>query len=578
MGIIDETLVINGTRQAEEDLRRVAGAAGTASTAMHAAGQAGHSASGGMASIAQQMPDVISQLSSGTGALQVFTQQGLQVVQSNQALLASLSSMMPALAALGVAAAALSTAFFRLNESTIEQQQAADVAAEASQNLANWMDIQRGAAIELATATGQLSAAEGDRARNAIQAQKAWLQSTEELRAKAAEMRRAQDSLTTQAVDFATGVLDVVDVAGVWSAALDMATDSSADLQRNIDAVNKVVGQQTEQARTTTEVLNKSTDAKRAATTASREHAAALDDEKRADQERQQALEGYITVQEYWMQMQAGVTIDPRAAPNATMGTLLGGTATLGGGGLGSAGMLSSMSGAMKGIGGGDLGGIGGIIKQLLGGGITGLLNVVLPPPWGQIAAALVGLLSGGGAGAVKTMLGGVVDAVLNVLTGLPELLMTLLDSDFLPGMIISIIEALPMLVEGILAGAGELLVDLVAMLPDLARAFQQVIPDLVAALITGIGILVIDIIQAIMHIPQGIVESIRGFGSIEGASGFRGMGDTWGAEWRKQNVFSRGNGGGNITVNGMVGDRVGLAAGIRGLFDGDFGRAGGRF
>jgi len=38
-------------------------------------------ASRGIASIAQQMPDVVSQLSSGTNAAQVFTQQGLQVVQ-----------------------------------------------------------------------------------------------------------------------------------------------------------------------------------------------------------------------------------------------------------------------------------------------------------------------------------------------------------------------------------------------------------------------------------------------------------------------------------------------------------------
>jgi len=74
----------------------------------------------GLQAVAQQMPDVVSQLSSGTDAMTVFTQQGLQVVQQTglaQRAVAALSgAAIPASAAIGALATAAIIAANKFDE------------------------------------------------------------------------------------------------------------------------------------------------------------------------------------------------------------------------------------------------------------------------------------------------------------------------------------------------------------------------------------------------------------------------------------------------------------------------------
>lgn len=573
MGVISETLVVGGTEKAAADLKRVGEAAAGASTAMQGTAQAGTATASSMGAVAQQMPDVITQLAGGANAFQVLTQQGLQVVQTNAALLGSLTAIMPGLGALAVAAGVGATAFFRLNEASIEAAEAQDVVAAASANLVNWSDTLRNAEIDLAEATGRLTEAEAARARLALQTQAMWLQSTEDLRKKQTELRMEQDSVTTQIVDFATEVLDVVDVAGVWSAALDMTTDSSEDLQRNLDAVNAAIGAQTEQARKTTDALDKAATAKVNAAKAAETHKKALDEEAKAADEAARAMAAFAEIA-----AQAVLITDPNQLEKQRIAMLQGFT---GGGGSTAALQASMGAGAEARLTGalGTGGGLSDILKPLMSaisGNVGGILNVVLPPPWGQIAAALFALLSGG-PGAVVNMLGGVFDLVNNVLKAIPDLLMTLFNSDALPAMLIGLIEALAPLIEGILVGAGELVVELIDALPSIIVALLQAVPDIVGALVRGLGVLVIDLVHAIVvDLPQAIGALIKGILGLNG-QGFAGIGGDWGREWSRFGGWRDGGKGGGITVNGMVGDGWRLGVGIANLFDRDRGRVRGR-
>lgn len=560
MGVITETLRVDGTEKAGRDLARLGEQADATSAAMGGTNSS-------MAAIAQQMPDVVTQLASGGNAFQVLVQQGLQVVQSNQALLASLTSLGPVLGALAAVTAEAYIAYRVLTMEESEAAATADILTEATRNLYDWSETQRQATIDLAEATGQLTAAEAARARNAMQMQAAWLQSTADLRAKQAELRKEQESLTTQAVDLVGGVLDVVDVFGVNSAVFDAFTTDSKELQTQLDAVNAVIATQTEEARKTTEALDKASDAKAKATERSKAHKDALREEERAAKEAAVAFADIIAMEDRFAAQERAAAeakmaaeaaqraADQQAAQRArelAVQRVAGSTleAQLSGFGPG-AGMGAGIAGALLG-----------------GGGIGAALNVVLPPPWGQIAAALVGLLGNDGAGAIKDLLSGIFGMVDNVLTALPQVLMQLMD--YLPGLIITLAESLGPLVEGLLVGAGELVVELIDALPSIIVALVQAVPQIVAGLVRGLGVLVVDLVRAIVvELPQALAELLRGLLTIDNAGPFRGTGKTWRDEWR-----SSGRGDGlNITINGMVGDGARLGAGIRGLFDRDFGR-----
>jgi phage-related protein len=566
MGVISETLVVNGAQKAAEDLRQVGTAADGASKSLH--GPKGMST--GLASVTQQLPDVITQLAGGANVLQVVAQQGLQVVQANQSLMASLTPLLPALGALAAIAGEIYVAYRVLNMEETEAAAVADVVAGATQNLVNWTDIQRQATLDLAEATGELSAAEVQRARNAIEMQKQWLQSTADLRAKAAELRKEQDSLTTQAVDLVGSALEVVDVFGVNSMIFDAFTTDSAELQTQLDAVNGVISQQTEEARKTTEAMNKASDAKDKATRSSRAHKDALDAEIKAEKERQASLEEIVATEEQFAAVERKAAEDRMAADAEARAieqqkALRARETSMAA--VQASGLADSFSGPLAQFGG---------LSGLLQGGAAKALNVVLPPPWGQIASGLVGLLSGGGAGAVQGMLQGVVDAVMNVLTGLPDLLMGLMD--FLPTMLIQIIEGLAPLVEGLLAGAGELVVELIDALPSLIVALLQAVPDIIAALVRGLGVLVVDLVHAIIvDLPQALVELFKGILGLNGAA-FGGIGSDVRREWGRSGGGWRKDGGGGITIQGgVVGDGWRLGEGLARVFDRDHGRHRGR-
>ncbi len=85
-------------------------AAGKFSKGADKATTSGNKLNRSMTGIAQQMPDVISQLSAGADPLQALAQQGLQVVQSAGLMEAGYSALLPALAPVGIAFAGVATA------------------------------------------------------------------------------------------------------------------------------------------------------------------------------------------------------------------------------------------------------------------------------------------------------------------------------------------------------------------------------------------------------------------------------------------------------------------------------------
>lgn len=84
-------------RVSRKDLKATTSAMGDISEAASAAGKNSKAMGRGLASVAQQMPDVISQISAGTSVTQTLTQQGLQVAQVN------IDLTMKAIKALGAA-------------------------------------------------------------------------------------------------------------------------------------------------------------------------------------------------------------------------------------------------------------------------------------------------------------------------------------------------------------------------------------------------------------------------------------------------------------------------------------------
>lgn len=112
-------------------------------------------------SVAMQLPDVISQLSAGTPALTVFTQQGLQVAQQNMGLLARAAKMATvAIGPLSLAAAFAAIQFKLYSDEQERVRRVQELSAKTAETLKNRSEALRNTALDLKVAVGELTASE----------------------------------------------------------------------------------------------------------------------------------------------------------------------------------------------------------------------------------------------------------------------------------------------------------------------------------------------------------------------------------------------------------------------------------
>lgn len=551
MGVVTETLRVTGTDAAVRGLKDVGTAADGASKSIQGT-------SSSMGAMAQQLPDVVTQLAGGANAFQVLTQQGLQVVQSNQAIMASLAPMLPLLGALGAAVAEGYIAYRIFTQEADNAAAVQDVVAAASANLTDWHDMQRDAALDLAQATGELSAAEVQRAKNAISAYAAFLRGTEDLRAKAAELRREQESVTTQLVDMAQGFLDTVDQVGVVSGAFDVLTTGSDELQQQLDGVNSALAREVESAGKTVDAMNKASDAKARAAASSRDHKAALDEEaaslqaiidmedkfaaeeRRRTEEYQRAL-GVSPLDAVIAGVDTGVRVTPAPTPTKTAYEI--------------AAEMEAQQAAI------DRASNQALLGQSVSAASGGLAQIaaMVNPIVGAIAAAFLNLDN-------------IVQGLKQQLSELPAQLVA--SPDLLAGLVVAAAEAMPALMEALPDVVSELITALLApeTIAAIAKiAIEGMLLTLGADPRVYIGI-VNGLIDAIPQLVQAWIDALKALPQ-ELITGRRELRDRW------QGLGERFGGGGlNLQVNGMVGDSWRLGQGIRSLFDRDFGRTGGRF
>jgi hypothetical protein len=183
--------------------------------------------SGGLSAVAMQMPDVVSQLSSGAPVMQVLTQQGLQVTQQMMgaaggvgALGSAMAAAAPIIAAAAVAAAALAAAYAvvtnqveqfdeaggritaRLEETRARSDAAAASVAKMSSAWATTQGAVNASIEDLAVAEGLLDkyTVQTNRQTAAFekQARGAVLATAQQIAAQQAEIEVLKQSISTQ--------------------------------------------------------------------------------------------------------------------------------------------------------------------------------------------------------------------------------------------------------------------------------------------------------------------------------------------------------------------------------------------
>lgn len=602
MGVITETYRIDGVEKAEADLRRMAQAAEmggdalTASekealkaiTATNAALVAKAKATGltvqeikhleaetaklvsmqakaatsteavaastgkaqrGMMAMAQQLPDVVTQLSMGADTMQVLSVQGLQVVQSMglmEGAMAAVSSMAGplaiGLAAVVAAGSLVANAMHRAADatdtstrSTEEIRAAAAAAAADVQTYAeSWQSVTR--AMEDSTTAirvinGELTA---NQAAAAAQIKTVEAAAQSELLALGRAVAVAREARA------ADPTRENIAAQRTAEEALAAKKAELAALRENINGIAEFRDESdkaTEAERKRAEAQRAREQAQREALAADKEAVAAMEELIRQEERLREAemaraeeqRKGFEESVKMAEEQDAKFREMDKRAEDAQRAKEAAGT-----------------SGSKAAAAAQDIAAIG----QAAAGGLAGIAGAVNP-----IAGALVSVFLN-----MEEIVGGLVKEIRSLpqrLVEMPSLLGSLVtaSAEAIP----ALFKALPKMVEELIT---------VFLSPEVVGAIARIAiegvlltfgadPRLYIAIVRGIVDAVPELvrawIQAMKALPQQLLtggrESMR--------------------EWGPRNR----NAGPNITVNGMVGDGVRLGAGIRGLFDRDFGR-----
>lgn len=201
--------------------RATRSARGYSGSARGAAGSANQLALAGR-SVAQQLPDVISQLASGTSAAQVFAQQGLQVVQQNMGLVLSTAARLGP--AVGVAAAAIAAGAVVYQQAARElnrEAEAAEFVRRTNESLEPTIRRVEDAQLDLQHATGLLTDAQLRQAKAQLVAQRA----VEDF----GKAQREEKDRLNESIEGATRWRDALDSVVVSWHPLGMAVEAGAD-------------------------------------------------------------------------------------------------------------------------------------------------------------------------------------------------------------------------------------------------------------------------------------------------------------------------------------------------------------
>ena len=198
---------------------------------------------GAVGSSAGKLAGALSLIGPGAGeaarSVADFADVGEVAAVAAEALGVSTAGLIAGLGALAVAVGGAYVAWRAVNE---ESERAATIAANtaaAYEAMKPILDATRVATIDLAVATGELTALEGQLAKNRMQAGAQFASATKESSDKIQELRKQQGSYITQAVDVVTSLQKQYDWIGLSSWAFDGLTTSSAELQQEIDGLHK---------------------------------------------------------------------------------------------------------------------------------------------------------------------------------------------------------------------------------------------------------------------------------------------------------------------------------------------------
>lgn len=142
---------------------------------------------------------------------------------------------------LGTVTVALGAGYLAWRAYNEDAERAATIAANtaaAYEAMTPILDATRMATLDLAVATGELTALEGQLAKNRMQAGQAFASATKDSADKIKALRKEQGSYLTQAVDMVTSLQEQYDWIGLSSWAFNGMTTSSAELQQEIDGLH----------------------------------------------------------------------------------------------------------------------------------------------------------------------------------------------------------------------------------------------------------------------------------------------------------------------------------------------------
>lgn len=221
----------------------------------------------GLVGLGQQASDVASQLSTGTNPLTILVQQGPQIagvlgeMGIGMAVVAKGAGVLVAgLAGLTVAGVALYGAFGQVadivgtvageltglelelvTEAILNQREAAAILAKSYEDMGPILDDTREKQRLMRVELGLITEEQAKIEKSAEDAFKRYNEAVEGTRLKLVELRKEQGSLGTQLVDTAESWMPAWTPLGY---AVRNLTDSSADLQVEIDAGNQAMGEQ----------------------------------------------------------------------------------------------------------------------------------------------------------------------------------------------------------------------------------------------------------------------------------------------------------------------------------------------
>ena len=148
-------------RALERSNKAAAKGAGGSAKAMDVAAKSSRQLANASKSVAMQIPDVLSQLQTGTPAFTVFAQQGLQVAQQNMALLArAASAASVAMGPLVIVAAAAAVHWKLYSDEQERVQRVQTLSAKTAQTLRDRSQELVYTALDLKVAVGELTAKE----------------------------------------------------------------------------------------------------------------------------------------------------------------------------------------------------------------------------------------------------------------------------------------------------------------------------------------------------------------------------------------------------------------------------------